>query len=171
MAAHDSLTGLPNRMLFADRLTQALSMARRDARQCALLYLDLDKFKPVNDTYGHEIGDIVLKTVASRLKDMVGEGNLLARLGGEEFGILFNGQDLTAAVNSCERIREELAQTKIIADDEELFVNISIGLAAVGGKESFDNYLNAADQFLYMAKHAGRNRVFSELVMLQSMAS
>lgn len=171
MAALDYLTGIFNRRHFFETGPRMVDQALRRGANTCIAIVDIDHFKRLNDTYGHEVGDIVLKAVASRLRDMVGEGNLLARLGGEEFGILFNGQDLTAAANSCEKIREDLAATKIIADDDELFVNISIGLAAVGGKESFDNYLNAADQFLYMAKHAGRNRVFSELAMLQSMAS
>lgn len=171
MAALDYLTGIFNRRHFFETGPRIVDQALRRGSDACIAIVDIDHFKRLNDTYGHEVGDIVLKAVASRLKDMVGPGHLLARLGGEEFGILFNGQDLATAVNSCERIREELGATKIIADDEELLVNISIGLAAVGGKETFDNYLNAADQFLYMAKHGGRNRVCSELAMLQSMAS
>jgi len=101
----------------------------------------------------------------------VGEEHLLARLGGEEFGVLFNGLDVPAANVFCETLRAEIAEAKILADDEELSITVSIGLARIEGPEAFDNYLNAADQFLYMAKYDGRNRIVSELTVLKSMAS
>ena len=87
VAHHDSLTGLPNRLLFNDRLSQAISLAKRDSRQFALLYLDLDRFKPVNDNYGHSAGDMLLCAVAERLRESVRASDTVARLGGDEFAI------------------------------------------------------------------------------------
>ena len=91
--------------------------------------------------------------------------------GGEEFGIIFNGLAVEEALNYCERLRKELAAQPIDADGEPLTITVSAGLAAISGRETFDNYLNAADQFLYMAKHAGRNCVFSELSLTSALAS
>lgn len=143
----------------------------RRGEPTAIAVLDIDHFKRLNDTYGHEIGDIVLKHVAKRLSALVGEDHLLARLGGEEFGILFNGCDVRRAFAFCDALRLELAKSRIVADDEELTITVSIGLATIESSEAFENYLHAADQFLYMAKHAGRNRVISELALLDALAS
>ena len=88
VAYHDCLTGLPNRILFQDRLSQGIALAKREDRYCALIYLDLDRFKPVNDTYGHHVGDQVLKLVADRLRQCVRESDMVARLSGDEFTII-----------------------------------------------------------------------------------
>ena len=88
VAHHDSLTGLPNRLLFNDRLAQAISLAKRDSRQFALLYLDLDRFKPVNDTLGHAAGDELLKSVGARIRRQVRESDTVARIGGDEFTVI-----------------------------------------------------------------------------------
>ena len=95
-AFHDPLTGLPNRALFLDRLGQALARARRDGRPCAVLFLDLDRFKDVNDTLGHEAGDRLLVAVAARLGDGLRDGDTLARLGGDEFTVLLGGRPMRA---------------------------------------------------------------------------
>ena len=136
----------------------------------SIAILDLDHFKRLNDTYGHEVGDVVLKVVSRRLKTKIAGRHLLARLGGEEFGIIFQGLELDAAVDYCDELREDLSASPIDADGEPLTITVSVGLAAIAGKETFDNYLNAADQFLYMAKHAGRNRTFSELSLMTALA-
>jgi len=91
MAHHDSLTGLPNRLLFDDRLAQAIRFARRDSREFALLYLDLDKFKPVNDALGHGAGDELLQAVAARIRQQVRESDTVARVGGDEFTVILPG--------------------------------------------------------------------------------
>lgn len=126
----------------------------------SIAVLDIDHFKRLNDTYGHEIGDLVLKHVARQLKLLVGEEHLLARLGGEEFGILFDSLGVRDAFAFCEKLRAELAKLKIVADDEELGITVSIGLATIEAPESFENYLHAADQFLYMTYE---DRLFAAL--------
>jgi diguanylate cyclase (GGDEF)-like protein len=99
-----------------------------------------------------------------------GSDNLLSRLGGEEFSILFGELDSRAATALCDTVRSDLETLKVNADDEELSVTVSIGVAEIAGYESFENYLNAADQFLYMAKHKGRNQVYSDARMTEEAA-
>ena len=170
IAARDYLTDIYNRRYFFETGPRLVDQAVRRGEPMSIAILDIDHFKRLNDTYGHEIGDVVLKAVARRLKHRVGDRHLLARLGGEEFGIIFHGLPLDGAFDYCEMLRAELAAQPIMADDEALTITASVGLALVAGKEAFDNYLNAADQFLYMAKHAGRNRVFSELSLMTALA-
>lgn len=171
IAARDYLTDIYNRRYFFQTGPRLVEQCLRRGETTSIAILDIDHFKRLNDTYGHEVGDLVLKAVAKRLRMLVGEEHLLARLGGEEFGVLFNGLDVPAANVFCETLRAEIAEAKILADDEELSITVSIGLARIEGPEAFDNYLNAADQFLYMAKYDGRNRIVSELTVLKSMAS
>jgi diguanylate cyclase (GGDEF)-like protein len=102
--------------------------------------------------------------VARRLATIFeGSDNLLSRLGGEEFAILFPMLDSSGATKLCDEIRSDISRLKVTADDEDLSVTVSIGVAEISDYETFDNYLNAADQFLYMAKHKGRNLVFSDV--------
>ncbi len=171
IAARDYLTDIYNRRYFFETGPRLVDQALRRGEAMSIAILDIDHFKRLNDTYGHEVGDVVLKAVARRLKQRVGDSHLLARLGGEEFGIIFNGLALEEALDYCERLRVELAARSIDADGEPLTITVSAGLAAISERETFDNYLNAADQFLYMAKHAGRNRVFSELSLVSALAS
>ncbi len=170
IAARDYLTDIYNRRYFFETGPRLVDQAVRRGEPMSIAILDIDHFKRLNDTYGHEIGDVVLKAVARRLKHRIGDRHLLARLGGEEFGIIFHGLPLDGAFDYCETLRAELAAQPIMADDEALTITVSVGLALVAGREAFDNYLNAADQFLYMAKHAGRNRVFSELSLVTALA-
>lgn len=171
IAARDYLTDIYNRRYFFEAGPRLVDQALRRGEQMSIAILDIDHFKRLNDTYGHEVGDVVLKAVSRRLKHRVGDRHLLARLGGEEFGIIFHGLGLEEALDYCERLRTELAAQPISADGEPLTITVSAGLAAISVRETFDNYLNAADQFLYMAKHAGRNRVFSELSLMNALAS
>ncbi|MDM9628568.1 diguanylate cyclase [Rhizobium sp. S152] len=170
-AARDYLTGLYNRRYFYDQGPKLVNDCLRRRAMGAIAILDIDHFKRLNDTYGHEIGDKVLAAVAKRLAAIFeGSENLLSRLGGEEFAILFPMMDSYAATELCDEIRAEISRLKVIADDEELSVTCSIGVAEISGYETFDNYLNAADQFLYMAKHKGRNIVYSDVKMTQEAA-
>lgn len=171
IAARDYLTDIYNRRYFFEAGPRLVDQAVRRGEPMSIAILDIDHFKRLNDTYGHEVGDVVLKAISRRLKHRIVDRHLLARLGGEEFGIIFNGLALEEALDYCERLRSELAAQPIDADGEALTITVSVGLAAIAGRESFDNYLNAADQFLYMAKHAGRNRVFSELSLMSALAS
>ncbi|MDX3925250.1 MAG: diguanylate cyclase [Shinella sp.] len=170
IAARDYLTDIYNRRYFFEAGPRLVDQSIRRNLPVSIAILDIDHFKRLNDTYGHEVGDVVLKSVSERLKELLAGKHLLARLGGEEFGIIFQGMELEAASDYCESLRADLAGRPINADDEMLTITVSIGLAAIADKETFDNYLNAADQFLYMAKHAGRNRVFSELSLMTALA-
>ena len=156
MARHDALTDLPNRVLLRDRLAHALTELPRDKR-LAVLYLDLDHFKSVNDTLGHQIGDELLKTVAARLRDCVGEVDTVARVGGDEFAIIHTGieQPNDAAVLArriCEAVKEpcELHGHAVIVD-----TSIGIALAPGDGIDPTE-LLKNADMALYRAKADGR---------------
>lgn len=162
-AACDYLTGLYNRRYFYDEGPKAIDHCLRNSLPSCAAVADIDHFKRLNDTYGHEIGDKVLIAVANKLKTMVAGGrHLLSRLGGEEFGILLTHMDANAATAFCNELCGAVSTLKVAADEEEISVTISIGVAEVRGYETFENYLNAADQFLYMAKHKGRNQVYSD---------
>jgi len=170
-AACDYLTGLYNRRYFYDLGPKLVNDCLRQNATAAVAVLDIDHFKRLNDTYGHEIGDEVLKAVADRLGTIFeASHNLLSRLGGEEFAILFPMMDSIAASKLCDEIRSDISRLKVMADDEELSVTVSIGVAEISDYETFDNYLNAADQFLYMAKHKGRNQVYSDARMTEEAA-
>jgi diguanylate cyclase (GGDEF)-like protein len=172
MASRDYLTDLPNRRYFFDRGPKIVDMCLRQGQPVSMALMDIDHFKKLNDTYGHEIGDVVLKAVAKKLAVLIGEKqHLVARLGGEEFGILLAGLDVQEAFQYCDNVRSEISNVSVVVDDEDISVTISMGLANISGSETFDNYLNAADQFLYMAKHSGRNRVFSDYQVTKIMAS
>ncbi|HXC67477.1 MAG TPA: EAL domain-containing protein, partial [Nitrospiraceae bacterium] len=170
LAYFDSLTGLPNRVLFKDRLAKALSHAHRYRTTLATLFLDLDRFKVINDTLGHNTGDLLLKSVAERLADCVrhsdsvcrsvGEaGNhSLARLGGDEFTVLLtNLREVQDAGKVARRIVESLAQAFSI-EGREIFVTVSIGIAIFPDDgDSVDVLLKNADTAMYHAKEHGRN--------------
>lgn len=170
-AACDYLTGLYNRRYFYDQGPKIINECLRNGKVSSVAILDIDHFKGLNDTYGHEIGDKVLRAVAAKLHTTFeGSENLLARLGGEEFAVLFSQIDSRTATRICDEIRADLSRLKVAVDDEELSVTVSIGVAEIAGYETFENYLNAADQFLYMAKHKGRNQVYSDSRLTEEVA-
>ena len=170
LAYFDSLTGLPNRVLFKDRVTQAIAHARRYQYNLALLFLDLDRFKATNDTLGHHIGDLLLKHVADRLMDSVRHSDSigrttendrnheLARLGGDEFTVLLtNLRDVQDAGKVARRILEALARPFVI-NGHEIFVTVSIGIAIFPTDgDSVDLLLKSSDTAMYHAKEQGRN--------------
>ena len=171
LAFYDSLTSLPNRMLFKEQLNQALQSARREERYVAILFLDLDNFKRVNDTLGHTVGDLLLQDVGARLAQCIraedsiarnpsDQANLtVARLGGDEFTVLLgriaNTQD---AAKVAQRILDSLAEP-ILVDGHELFVSTSIGIAVYpfDGEET-ETLIKNADAAMYHAKSTGRSR-------------
>ena len=159
---HDTLTGLPNRLLLADRMELALARLQRHKGHIAVLFLDLDGFKQINDVLGHGAGDTVLREVAGRLsKSMRGE-DTLARVGGDEFVILIsdlsdNAGDVAELVaNKCLKV----FQQPFIIHDTPCQLGTSIGIAIGNGSRSADKLLIAADQAMYRAKEAGRGRYF-----------
>ena len=160
VAHHDSLTGLPNRLLFDDRLKQAISLAKRNARQFALLYLDLDKFKPVNDTLGHNAGDELLKAVATRIRGQVRESDTVARVGGDEFTLILPDTGREEAVMVARKIIAALATPfQLGTRKQSVDIGASIGIAVYpADARDADALVKAADAAMYNAKQA-RNGV------------
>ena len=162
IAHFDSLTQLPNRALLADRLHQALARASRTASLIAVAYIDLDGFKTINDSYGHEAGDRLLVQLATRMKESLREGDTLSRLGGDEFAaVLPDLQDAAASVPILERLLTGAAQPVRI-EDRDLYVSASIGVSYYPQAEELDadQLLRQADQAMYQAKQAGKNRYY-----------
>jgi diguanylate cyclase (GGDEF)-like protein/PAS domain S-box-containing protein len=158
-AYFDQVTGLPNRVLFKDRLTQALVRARREKSRVAVMFIDLDRFKAVNDTLGHETGDAVLKQVAERLADCMRDSDTVARLGGDEFtAILPNPGPEKAITVIATRILESLRRPFDIEGGHRAFIGGSIGISLFPGDgDAADALLKNADQAMYRAKETGRN--------------
>lgn len=159
LAHHDALTGLPNRALLADRLNQALAQARRDMSRLAVMFVDLDRLKPVNDTLGHEVGDQLLKEAATRLQNVVmRQTDTVARLGGDEFVILLKRINKESDVVSlAERILQTLSQPFGIAG-HTINISASLGIAVYPKQgETACQLLCNADMAMYGVKRAGRN--------------
>jgi diguanylate cyclase (GGDEF)-like protein/PAS domain S-box-containing protein len=162
-AFHDCLTELPNRHLFMDRLGQALSRTRRRHKQVAVLFMDLDRFKVVNDSLGHEVGDLLLTVVAQRLRRCLRPEDTLARFGGDEFVVMIDAVDDPAqAVQVAERITEEL-RSPFIIEGRDLYVIASIGISLGDARtRDPDDLLREADTAMYRAKDEGGDfRVFN----------
>ena len=158
LAHHDSLTGLPNRTLFNDRLQQALLDAERRERLVAILFMDLDRFKNINDTLGHEAGDALLCVVASRLKECIRSGDTIARLGGDEFVIVLSG---VAHIDDAARIAQKILDTfnqPFTIAGHELFLTASIGITLYPfDDKGVEGLVKNADVAMYRAKQQGRN--------------
>lgn len=157
-ATHDALTGLPNRSLIRERLANALQRSRRQGLSVALLFIDLDGFKLINDTYGHETGDTLLKTVANRLMELIRPGDTVARLAGDEFVILCEQLEQPASMSMlAERINEKLREAMEL-DGQSLYITASIGIAVGhGSTHSTDDLLRSADTAMYEVKQKTRN--------------
>lgn len=160
LALHDALTDLPNRALLTERLEQAIVHARRDRARLGLMYFDLDNFKPINDNFGHAVGDLLLKEVARRVVGCVRESDTVARLGGDEFVVLLPRlENDTDVLMVAEKIRVALGEAFIFAGDT-LEISASIGVAIYpehGGDEK--TLTHNADAAMYQAKENGRNQV------------
>jgi diguanylate cyclase (GGDEF)-like protein len=159
LAFHDTLTQLPNRALFEDRLRRAFVTARRDHARIALLYIDLDRFKNVNDTLGHPAGDELVRQTAQRLEACVREVDTVARLGGDEFAVIvMDIKNAHAAEMLSRRILDSLANPFVLMGDQ-VFIGASIGIAlSLGSDQDPDDLLRKADIALYEAKRNGRGR-------------
>ncbi|MDP2005632.1 MAG: EAL domain-containing protein [Rubrivivax sp.] len=165
LAFHDALTGLPNRQLLKDRLQQALSVAARNGREGALLFIDLDHFKRINDTLGHDCGDLLLQQVARRLVSCVREGDTVARLGGDEFIVMLADLSDTPpeaaaqARAAAEKVLHVLTDPHVL-DGHDYRGGASVGIALFGAEpQTADELLKRADQAMYQAKAAGRHRL------------
>ena len=155
-AEHDHLTGAPSRRAFFDMAERELARARRHRTQLGLLLVDADHFKRINDTYGHGVGDQVLRDLVARTQDVIRKIDYCARLGGEEFGVLLPDATLQTAQGVAERLRSALDRP---AQPGGAAYTVSIGLAMLEEGESLASLMERADAALYAAKQAGRNRV------------
>jgi len=161
-ALHDALTGLPNRTLFHDRARQAVEHARRDGKPLALVVMDLDSFKDVNDTLGHQCGDALLQEVGQRLQDGVRAGDTVARLGGDEFGFLLNNVDRSGTAVLVQRIQSTLASPFTVQDRLHR-VEASLGVAVHPEHgQDVDQLLQRADVAMYAAKRERTGWAFYE---------
>jgi len=159
-AQHDALTGLPNRALFDDRIKKALAAAQRDNTRLAVMFIDVDRFKPINDNLGHAVGDLLLMEFASRIRHAIRDADTAARFGGDEFVILLrNIQDPGDALNVAEKIRLAVNQA-FDCEGHMLVVSASIGIALYPehGADTIE-LSKHADEAMYQAKEQGRNRV------------
>jgi diguanylate cyclase (GGDEF)-like protein/PAS domain S-box-containing protein len=161
LANYDKLTGLPNRSMFHDRLEHEIRRAHRGGRKLALLFLDLDGFKEVNDSLGHDVGDMLLQHVANRLANCVRESDTIARLGGDEFIIILNDVTDTAVVGSiAQKIIDTLAAPYLLRS-HPVYVSASVGITLYPDDgETNEVLLKNADQAMYTAKKEGRNRYY-----------
>jgi diguanylate cyclase (GGDEF)-like protein len=163
-AMHDSLTGLPNRSLFHDRLRQAVLRSQREASPFAVFLMDLNRFKQVNDTYGHHHGDAVLQEVARRVQGVLRESDTVARLGGDEFALLLQA-DAHGASLVASRIIDTVERPVDVAGDVlKVGASIGVALAPTDGLDP-DGLLDAADAAMYAAKRSGAGSAYTFAVM------
>ena len=158
LAQYDVVTGLPNRRLFSDRLTLAMARTKRLGEMMAVLLLDLDRFKQINETLGHSVGDKLLQAVAARLHEQLREVDTIARLGGDEFAVILESVPETPrALFVAEKIVEAMV-TPFLIDGEEIFITASIGVAVYPvDANSVEKLIEGAELAMYQAKHDGRN--------------
>ncbi len=162
LATTDGLTGLYNHRAFQDLLKKRVSEANRHKRSLALVMLDLDHFKSINDTYGHPVGDAILKVVSNKITELMRDEDTLARYGGEEFAVILPETTIVGAIKLAERIRKAVAELVITINNVSLQVTISLGGSAnhpTQGDCDKSELIEAADKALYTAKKAGRNTV------------
>jgi len=160
LANHDPLTGLPNRLLFMDRLSHAMEISKRSKSKTALIFIDIDGFKPVNDTHGHNVGDVLLQDIATRLQRCVRTSDTVARIGGDEFVMIIeNITDIDRAIEIAEKSLL-LMRKPFIIDDLECQVGASLGLSIYPDDSmDLDELTRQADAAMYHAKKSGRNRI------------
>ncbi len=159
----DGLTGAHNKRFFTDVLERELARSFRHQRPLSLIMFDLDHFKKINDTYGHLVGDAVLRELGARINNTVRKEEVFSRFGGEEFAIILPEADFEEAQRFGERLRGLIADVPFVLDDQNISVTISVGVASADGHQETDptELIERADQKLYQAKANGRNRVAS----------
>jgi two-component system cell cycle response regulator len=161
MVLYDPLTGLNNRRFLERRLPAMIDAARQRGAPLTMMILDIDHFKRINDTYGHDAGDLVLKGFAAELHQIVRGGDLVCRLGGEEFVVAMPGLDATHAARMAERARRMIENKEFLIGGAAgpVSITVSIGLADFRGEQDSTDLYRRADRALYLSKSAGRNRV------------
>ena len=161
LALTDSLTRLKNRRAFFENGARALSMAQRYVSDLSVILLDIDHFKIINDSYGHQVGDDALVVVANILTELTRTVDTVARIGGEEFAILLPDTNLLGTAVLAERIRKSIEREQFVVTDKIVQITVSIGIASLSADpaQSVDQMLAVADNRLYLAKEKGRNRI------------
>ncbi len=157
-AYHDTLTGLPNRLLFYDRLSVALSNARRSKGILAVIFLDIDGFKPINDNFGHDVGDILLQSITKRLINCIRQGDTVARIGGDEFTIILPQVMQKEEVDEIARRLIDTLKESYLINKHELYITASIGISFYPDNgEDIQTLMKKADISMYRAKEKGKN--------------
>lgn len=159
-ARTDVLTGLANRRAFQEEAACRNSRFQDTGEACSLVMIDIDRFKQVNDVYGHPFGDEVLRTLGATLRDQFRRRDLVTRYGGEEFAVLMPHTEVGEARRLAEAVREAVERTQFEFGDKSLHLTVSLGVAQMLPQETMPDLLKRADQALYAAKHSGRNRVY-----------
>jgi diguanylate cyclase (GGDEF)-like protein len=158
-ANYDALTGVPNRAFFYAQLKHALARHQRKPGRLALMYLDIDEFKNINDTYGHDVGDAVIRTFSARIHSAVRSSDLLARLGGDEFVLMVEDYDNLEGLQFLANKLVQLMESPFVIDNLSLAVRTSVGVSCAQPGMTPDDLVRQADRAMYQAKRAGRNRV------------
>ena len=163
LAATDSLTGVLNRRAFMERMEEEIQRSKREHNSISLILMDLDHFKEINDSYGHQVGDLVLQRVTNQIMDSSRPYDFIGRYGGEEFVICVLGADDVESRSIAERMRQDIEDLTIVPDRNKQFIRITasfgVGTSRLGSEDSLDALISRTDEALYMAKHSGRNRV------------
>lgn len=155
----DPLTGTANRGAFFDNAHRVLDRCRRDRTPFSLVMFDLDRFKSINDTYGHQVGDRILRNFAETARLSLRPNDLFGRYGGEEFAVILPGASIETAMVIADRVRQLFAERHEIVDGKPVRTTVSAGVATAGATARLEDVIDAADKAMYAAKHSGRNRV------------
>lgn len=161
-ASTDPLTGAGNRSALNEALKHEINLAVRNETPLSVVIFDFDNFKQLNDGYGHQCGDLVLKEITREVKNLIRKTDQLFRYGGEEFVLLLNSTSLTCATEVANKIRERIANTVIKFQQEEISISASMGAATLQEGDAIDTLINRADHAMFRAKDQGRNRVCAE---------
>lgn len=159
-ATTDTLTGIPNRLAFEQRVGEELKRSRPSGEPLCIAIWDIDRFKSINDNYGHAAGDKVLRIVAQHLSRSMRKSDFLARYGGEEFVVVMRGLNVQEALSEADRVRESMVRLGLHFDGQAVNVTFSCGIATFATGDTLEAVLNRADRGLYRAKKAGRNQCF-----------
>ena len=158
----DVLTGVANRRAFDERIRLEYERWKRNAEPLVLAVLDIDRFKKINDTYGHSVGDKVLCTISQLINKQVRESDFFGRIGGEEFAVIFTGSDLDSGLKRLEQFRKSVEDCKFGYQGKRLTITMSVGCAEFAPGDTVSDVYGRADQALYKAKSLGRNQCLSE---------